>query len=473
MARRPGLWVEIGVNLALLTLLVSILDAGVFYLVSRSVIVDTTAGLAESAASLIASELAVRPEDEWRRTANQHLRGGIEGVVVYGPGGVPRFGGGERGGTRVQSVFVTREVSSDVEGGAVRAWAPVGSAGRAAAVVEVRMAAGTTDAPLWWVLSAHAGFAALSIAGFGYVLFQRSVVRPIDALRSATQRIAGGEFGFAVPESGPRELAELGEALSQMSRALAGYRERTADQLARLEAANNELTRTQEALVRSEKLAGVGRLAAGLAHELGNPLTAVRGYVALLNRRGVDPGTAAEVLGQCQSEVERMHALLRSLLDYARDERAHVGPVAARELLEGAVATVRHQPAFREVALLVEADPDLFVEVDARKLHQALVNLLLNAASARASTIRLGASRAGRRVAITVVDDGEGMPAEVCARAWEPFFTTREPGAGTGLGLAIVHRIVEQHGGEVGVDSEPGRGATFRLSLPAHVEGSA
>jgi signal transduction histidine kinase len=349
----------------------------------------------------------------------------------------------------------------------VQVLAPVGS-GRPVAALAVRLSAASASSPAWTVMGAHAVFSAGIIVLFGFVLFRRSLLLPIARMRDGTRRIASGEFGVSVSEDAPGEIADLASSLNAMSTALAEFRVRTADQLARLELANAELRRTQDALVRSEKLASVGRLAAGLAHELGNPLTAVRGYLEIL---ALDPPPGGEeVLRRCGVEAERMHQLLRNLLDFARNGEAEIGDVDVGELLAEAADTVRHQAAFRPVRVEVDAGQGLVVRGEVTKLHQVLVNLLLNAADAGARSIQLLARRDGADVVLACADDGSGIAPEHLPRLFEPFFTTRPPGKGTGLGLAIAHRVVEQHGGRIEARSEPGAGATFTLRLPATPE---
>ncbi|MDP2308859.1 MAG: ATP-binding protein [Pseudomonadota bacterium] len=467
--RRPGLWAAIGLNLALLTVAVSVLDAGVFFLVTRRVLNDAAADLAVGTADILADELAAAGPDGWKRMIDARRRAGTRELTLFGPSGDVIAGEVAEPGPDVRAAFYSREVSAGQEDGQVVVVAPVGGPGRPEAVLRVRLPLSVTAAPAWAVIGAHAVLSAVLIVVFGLVLFRGSLLKPIEQMRDGTRRIAAGELGLQVSEDAPAELAELAGALNAMSTALAGYQGRTAEQLARLEAANVELRRTQEALLRSEKLASVGRLAAGLAHELGNPLTAVRGYVEILSL-GQDFASstagADEVVERCQVEVERMHLILRSLLDFARQDEAQVAEVDVRDLLEEAVRTVRHQGPFRgiRVDMVVEGLPRLNGEAD--KLHQVLVNLLLNAADAGARTIRLEATEAGGEVRIACVDDGEGIPAENIGRLFEPFFTTRAPGHGTGLGLAVSHRILEQHGGRLDVSSVPGAGAVFSLRIP-------
>ncbi len=456
--RRAALWVEIGVNLALLTVAVSVLDAGIFWLATRYVLQEASVDLAESAAIVVAAEVDAAPPEQWALIVEKNRESGLHGLAIWSVRDGAVVGDAGEVDQLVKRTVATHAVYSEVDGDSVRVVAPVGS-GRPSAVVSLRYPLARVERPAWGVVVGHTLFASLVIGVFGWVLFRRNVVEPIQRISDATVRIAAGEFSTQVPDDAPKELAELAAALAEMGKALASYQARTADQLASLADANTELRRAQDLLVRSEKLAVVGRLLAGLAHELGNPLAAVRGYMELVVATpGADNG---EILRRAQVEVERMHHLLRSLLDYARGDESEPGAVELDELMAEAVRTVQHQVAFRGVTVSIAAGDELSVVGEAAKLHQVLVNLLLNAAAAGARTVSLSASRVGRAVHLIVEDDGEGISADHLPRLFEPFFSTRPPGQGTGLGLATALRIIEQHGGRIEVSSVVGKGSRF------------
>lgn len=464
--RRPSLVVEIGVSLALLTVLVSILDAGVFFLASRSVMEGSVVELARRTATVVSAELYAADEEDWKRVVDAHRRGGLEELAAWTPEG--KLVAGEsplaEGNPSVMQTIATREVSLQNEAGHVRVLAPVGE-GRPKGVVELRFPLAAAAKPAWVAVGAHAVFSAVVIVVFGLLLFRRNLLVPLRRISVATEAIAGGQFDTPVPGDAPAELASLADSLTTMGTALSAYRTRTADQIAALGRTNAELALAQDALVRTEKLAGVGRLAAGLAHEFGNPLAAVRGYLELL---AANPGSpdAADIASRAHVETERMHRLLRNLLDYARADEAEPGNVNLVELLDEAARTVRHQVTFRNRDVTVKITEVPAVRGEAPKLHQVLVNLLLNAADAGAGRIQLSAVGEGRQVVVQVADDGEGIPTANLPKLFEPFFTTRPPGHGTGLGLAIAHRIVEQHGGTIEVKSSPGVGTVFTIRLP-------
>jgi C4-dicarboxylate-specific signal transduction histidine kinase len=293
----------------------------------------------------------------------------------------------------------------------------------------------------------------------------------VERLTEGTHRIAAGEFGHMVKVDAARELQELSGALNTVSASLLAYRQRTREQVERLEQANAELRQAQEALVRSEKLAGLGRLAAGLAHEIGNPLAAVLGYMELLEQGLGDPELERDMVRRAQQELGRIHGILRQLLDYARPGTGRAEEIEVGVALEEAARTVRPQRSFREVELRIHAQeglPRLLLERD--KLHQVLVNLLVNAGHAVAgrpgAAVELRACREGERLRIDCLDNGHGFDPVALDRAFEPFFTTKDVGQGTGLGLATCQRVVEAAGGQVGLANQPQGGAMVSLWLP-------
>jgi two-component system NtrC family sensor kinase len=305
---------------------------------------------------------------------------------------------------------------------------------------------------------------------FGRYLVARLVTGPMDALVEATQAVADGQLARRAPPGGTREFDRLAASVNRMT-------ERLLD--------------GQGLLIRAEKLASVGRLAAGVAHEVGNPLAAVGNYVEVLRRRGADPDLVAAI----ERETARIDSIVRSLLDYARPRGAQRDPLDVAALVDGAVALLDAQGALRGVGVSVDAEPGLpVVSGDRSGLEQVFVNLLLNALDAtraggrisvRTVATRLGEGLAGGTsgaaapryladvpdgspaVAVVIEDDGPGVPEDLRERVFDPFFTTKEPGRGTGLGLAIVQRIVHDHGGRIDVGAGSLGGAAFTVTLPA------
>jgi signal transduction histidine kinase len=313
----------------------------------------------------------------------------------------------------------------------------------------------------------------LAVLLFGIYLVGRSVVRPLVALTRLTGEVAAKGLAEApdpraAVSAGPSELLRLGQAYGDML-------DRLRDQDALLRERLAELSAARDDLVRSEKLATVGRLAAGIAHEVGNPLTAVLGFVEYLrDERGapVEPALRADLLARMNRELQRIHGTIRQLLDFSRPQPSQPRAVPVREVVDAALALVGYQQKIKTLTLetRLDAAPDVFV--DPERLRQVLVNLLLNAADALAGkgTVRISAAAEAGRVVLRVSDDGPGIDADQAVRIFEPFVTTKAVGEGTGLGLAICQRLIEEAGGTIAVGTnENGRGACFEVRLPAAV----
>ncbi len=217
-----------------------------------------------------------------------------------------------------------------------------------------------------------------------------------------------------------------------------------------------------------DRLASIGRFAAGVAHEIGNPLTGITSLAQNLRAEADDPDVR-ERLELLRSQAERIGGIVSSLVSFARGgaTTTNHGPVAVADIVQDAVTLVQ---LGRKLAIEGEIEPGLMVTGDRQRLGQVLVNLLTNAADASATdqTVRIEAtSLPGRRVRVCVIDRGSGMPEDVRARAFEPFFTTKGPGEGTGLGLSLTHGIVAEHGGFIDIDSASGQGTRITVELPA------
>jgi len=249
-----------------------------------------------------------------------------------------------------------------------------------------------------------------------------------------------------------------------------------------------ELKRSQRLLVRQEKLASLGRLAAGLAHELNNPLSSVAGFAEALQRRAMEAGMASvpgsaeiqEYLTLIQEEVSRAATIVRRLLDYARQREPAFGVLNLREVVAKAVSFVERQARLANQRIVLEPFPQKsLVRADAQMLQQVFLNLLTNALDAIEGGGEIRISAGHRRegdghawLDVMVADTGTGISPEDLLKVFDPFFTTKGVGKGTGLGLAICQSIVEQHRGTIEVQSEGvGKGAAVTVSLPL-VQGS-
>jgi two-component system NtrC family sensor kinase len=234
-----------------------------------------------------------------------------------------------------------------------------------------------------------------------------------------------------------------------------------------------EKRRLQEQLLQSEKMSAIGQLIAGVAHDLNNPLASVVGFSDLLGEAADVPPRLAEPLAVIRQEAERASAIVRNLLSFARRQEGERQLQSIRPILESTLALLRNQLMAHKIELTLEVEPGVpEVEVHANQIKQVFVNIIHNAAQA----IR-GAGRLGGRIAISaknwldgvavsISDNGPGIPESVAQRVFEPFFSTKSEGEGTGLGLSICQGIVKEHGGQITVDPGPGTGATFTVELP-------
>ncbi len=335
-------------------------------------------------------------------------------------------------------------------------------------------------APLVRLVGLYMVIFALALLVFTYLALTRLIVKPVDALVRGADRVASARVIIDLPRSGPREILELASSLHAMTLRLAREQEAMRSKVEELTNTTTRLTETQSQLVRSERMASVGRLAAGVAHEIGNPLAAIMGMQDLLLDDDLPSGERHDFLGRMKRETERIHVVLRDLLDFARPEKrerdtdgAHP-PAAVAAVVLDVFALVRPQQALKSIALRNEAtDESLVVALSAGRLTQVILNLVLNAADAvtsgdpgAATSITVRARRDDTWVHIEVEDDGPGVPAAMHEHVFEPFVTSKDVGKGTGLGLAVCRGIVESAHGNIALDPTLTRGARFVVRLP-------
>jgi signal transduction histidine kinase len=240
----------------------------------------------------------------------------------------------------------------------------------------------------------------------------------------------------------------------------------------RIEDAHHDLREAQERIIQNEKLAAIGEMAASIAHELKNPMVAVGGFARRLRKSIATGSEEWQYADTIVREVSRLEQMLKEVLSYSRQSKLQKERLAIAEVVEDALATVSLTLAESGIEVLQERDNlELLVEGDRQQLKQVFINLFLNAQEAMRSGGRLvvsvSASSQGLQgeVAVTVSDSGGGIPVEVLANIFNPFFTTKS--SGTGLGLPIAHRIITAHGGRIEIDNRPGIGAAFAVVLPS------
>jgi signal transduction histidine kinase len=287
---------------------------------------------------------------------------------------------------------------------------------------------------------------------FGIVVTTWIVItlRPLRRLRDAARRVAAGDYASRIDEKGPAEVRDLARELNSMARAVE-ERERE--------------------LVRSERLAAVGKMAAMITHEVRNPLSSIGLNTELLEDEVEGSEEARKLVRAIHHEVDRLTQITEEYLSFARLPKPKFSAEAVNTLVGDLAAFVRADLAAKHVKLEVELAPsDPVALLDAAQIRQCLINLVRNAADAVTAkgggTVVLRTRRGADDVSIEVEDDGTGIAPEVLPRLFDPFFSTKD--RGSGLGLALTQQIVKDHGGDLAVDSTVGRGTTFTLSVPAN-----
>jgi two-component system NtrC family sensor kinase len=290
------------------------------------------------------------------------------------------------------------------------------------------------------------------------VLLTRVATQPMQSIVDMSRKVIAGDLTARVGMDASAELATVGAAVDRMAEAIA-------EREMKLE----EATRRQ--ISRSEKLASIGRLAAGIAHEINNPLTGVLMFAHLLQEKGGRDGEDARDLEVIVRETERVRGIVRSLLDFARQSAPSKELLDMNRVVQDTVKLVRKQAERGKVVIDERLDGGLPpVLGDRNQLAQVFVNLALNAIEAMPAGGLLTVSTGARdgRVVIVFSDTGCGIKAEDLDRVFDPFFTTKPPGEGTGLGLSVSYGTVEQHGGDLTVQSREGEGTTMTVVLPIH-----
>ena len=295
-------------------------------------------------------------------------------------------------------------------------------------------------------------------------LLERQLVAPLARIDAALDGVS--EFSSEepiLPEGGDL-LGRLAPAVNRLDVRLREERARVKEQIGELQTSNQQLRAAREEVARSERLASVGRLAAGVAHEVGNPMTAVIAYVDILRerlRQGKDSGEYVERIAR---ETGRIDRILRDLLNLARAP-GELQPVDLRVAAENARGLVEAQPSWDGCSVGIRVPIDLPpARGENHYVVQVLLNLLVNAAKAGARTVEMVGRQVDGAPVLEVTDDGRGLPADAATRLFEPFYTTAAPGEGTGLGLALCHATMERFGGSISArPAVAGKGACFVL----------
>jgi signal transduction histidine kinase len=351
---------------------------------------------------------------------------------------------------------------------------------------------------------------------FGSFLLSRVLVTPLKELVQLTQKISEGDFSQKIEVQSKNEIGQLISSFNRMIERLKEKQESLDDHLKSLESANRQLKQAQEELIRTEKLASIGRFAAGVAHEVGNPLGAILGYTSILQRGEIEREEEKDYLNRIEKEIERINRIVRELLDFSRPSKFEIREVNVNKVVENALSLLSYQKNFKNIQTQLNLQLDLpLIKGDESQLSQVFINIILNGIDAMPgggtleiqseeylvedpfpirkhrpyptrrkgdpmesdylhlrkadpiSVLLTKFSRGDRLVRIRISDTGIGIKKEDLERIFDPFFTTKSPDKGTGLGLSISLRIVESMGGEIRVESEIGKGTNFGLYFPA------
>jgi two-component system NtrC family sensor kinase len=328
----------------------------------------------------------------------------------------------------------------------------------------------------------HAGLVVLAIAllSGGYVLL--TIRRPVRRLMAGTRELASGNLGHRIEVTSSDELGRLAHSFNDMALSLQSAREeneqwaRTLEDRVREKTA--ELERIHGQVIQMEKMASLGKLAASVAHELNNPLAGILAYAKLIARRirggPLGEEKAEETLADLElvsRETERCGNIVKNLLLFSRRDTGEIGLVRAKDVVDKAARLIAHHMEMARVTLEASFEPeDASFIGDENQVQQALLAVMVNAVEAMpdGGRLRVEVRQPGRDadVSIRVSDTGVGIAREDLPHLFEPFFSTKKEVKGTGLGLSIAYGIVERHGGEITVESEPGKGAVFTLVLP-------
>jgi len=353
----------------------------------------------------------------------------------------------------------------------------------------------------------------LVVTLFGSWYFRTRFVRPVEGMVEDVRRIASGEQDHRVAAVSGAELAAIRESVNHMADTLVRNQQALAENVDSLDRTNAELVEARDELIQAARMASVGTLASGIAHEVGNPLAALVGFTDLARQRAARQGQDTELLEAIRGEADRIDRIVRTLLEYARGRGAPSGALHVPAVVQRVRDLLETQGKMDGIETIWPEDGVEAPRVagEAQQLEQILVNLILNAVDAmegrpdRRLSVEVEVEAGGvaalplrrqedppglnymhrRRVAqdreaggpdplftarevvvVRVEDSGPGIPEEHLDRVFDPFFTTKEPGKGTGLGLAICARLAEGMGGRLTVENAPDAGARFIIRLP-------
>ncbi len=309
-----------------------------------------------------------------------------------------------------------------------------------------------------WRLRKEAALIGLGVLAFHFALItvlSGKITRPLLKICQVLKEVSRGNMAARSEVKGWDEIGFLSQTVNAM--------------MDRLNEAQREVEGTHQRLLQTEKMASMGKLSAGLAHEINNPLSGVMTSVEVLKSDTLDPDGRAKYLALIDVGLKRIERIVKQLLDFSRQRLPEPQLTEVNPLLERTLEMAHYQLTLHRIKLIPQLSPDLPpILADPYQMMQVFINLILNAAQAmpEGGNLWIQTMRANEKVIIRVKDSGCGISRENLGKIFDPFFTTKETGEGTGLGLSISYGIVQNHGGEIRVESEEGKGAEFTILFP-------
>lgn len=402
--------------------------------------------------------------------------------------------------TRLSSLFQSQKLQSLIIQDTLSVTAPLFLGADCVAAAHIEVSIGTirqTMGKLHTMILFYIILNIVILLIIGNFFLSRIVIKPIGRLVKLTDQFEETEiFTLATRLGRQNEITKLAVALNRMLKRLGENKRLLEAQVDSLKKANQELRMAREEVIRSERLASLGRLATGVAHEIGNPIGAVLGYTKILIEEIKGDESSKDYLKRIEQEVMRIDNIVRELLDFARPSYSESVRVDLNLIVTETMAFFSHQKIVRQIELVSElADKPLMVLVDYNKIKQVLINLILNAYDAMMEkqaminkekkscasiltirtekissdhpTLHSRKEKTGDDCALlTVSDTGTGISKSDVEKIFDPFYTTKSPGKGTGLGLAISLKIIESFNGNIYVETTQGQGSTFVVTLP-------
>ena len=307
----------------------------------------------------------------------------------------------------------------------------------------------------------------------GLFLLSRSVVKPVHKLLRITEAFRKGALPPLFPDVSENEMGQLNRSLKLMLKRLEENKRELQAHIASLEKANTAIRKSQADLIKSEKLASVGRLAAGIAHEIGNPMGIILGYIDLLKGENLTASERKDFLRRVESELTRINDIIRQLLDFSRPAGGRPEKTSVHQVILATLKMLEPQPlmAHIESDIRLNASNDV-VWADPNQLQQVFLNLIMNAADAMKTEKHLiiKTSTTDKVIRVQFEDSGTGIPEADLEGIFDPFYTSKPPGRGTGLGLSVSYTIVQGIGGTIGAENNPDRGISVTIEIPLHGE---